>query len=146
MIVYIVTAIVFCRWIIKAHRKVIELGAEGMTISPGWAVGYFFIPFINLVRPYRAMKELWKASINPKEWITQEVPRLLPWWWTLWITVGILGQASLRLSMDAHTIESLKTVTIADLIEAPIGIILNLVALRLVTLIAKNIHKNEAAN
>ena len=28
-----------------------------MTISAGWAIGWFFVPFANLVMPYQAMKE-----------------------------------------------------------------------------------------
>jgi hypothetical protein len=142
-IAYLFTAISFCRWIIKAHRRVREFGAQGMTISPGWAVGYFFVPFLNLVLPYRAMKELWQASESASKWMKRPVPGLLPLWWALWITAGVLGQYSLRLSMQTTTIESLKSATIVGLFDAAIGLSLNLVALRLVTCIAQNLRKNE---
>jgi hypothetical protein len=39
-----------------------------MTYSSGWAVGYFFVPLLNLFRPYQVMQEIWKASENPRSW------------------------------------------------------------------------------
>ena len=34
-------------------------GAQGMQVSPAWAVGGFFVPIIHLFLPYQAVKEIW---------------------------------------------------------------------------------------
>ena len=58
-----------------------------MSISAGWAAGYFFIPIMNLWKPYQAMKEIWQGS-DPDPTVhafSVRVPALLPWWWGLFL-------------------------------------------------------------
>jgi hypothetical protein len=63
--VYIATVVIWMVWIHRANSNCRALGAQGMRFTPGWAVGYHFIPFVNLVMPYNAMAEIWRASANP---------------------------------------------------------------------------------
>lgn len=56
--------------------------------TPGWAVGWYFIPIANLWKPYLAMRDIVRASSA-----VRELPHfLLPVWWTLWIVSGISDQ------------------------------------------------------
>lgn len=48
-------------WIHRAHSNVTEQGVP-MDHSAGWTVASYFIPFVNLVVPYRAMRELHNRS------------------------------------------------------------------------------------
>ena len=57
-------AIAFPMWMHRANRAARALGATGMEFTPGWAAGWFFVPFANLVMPYRVAVELWKAAIH----------------------------------------------------------------------------------
>lgn len=139
----LLTIIVFSRWILVAHRTVRALGATGITITPGWAVGYFFVPFINLVRPYTAMKELWRASVDPEHAPTQTTPTLLPVWWTLWIVSGIIGQIAFRMSMHADGIDELKTVTVLSIVSCLFDVALAFAALGLVRAITVNIARHS---
>lgn len=58
------TGIVFLVWIYGANRTCRELGAS-LQFSPGWCVGCFFVPMIQLIRPWQAMREIWQASHDP---------------------------------------------------------------------------------
>jgi hypothetical protein len=49
--------------------------------TPGWAVGWYFIPIANFWKPYGAMKEIVQAS-SVRESLAAS---LLPTWWTLWL-------------------------------------------------------------
>ncbi|MCZ6545888.1 MAG: DUF4328 domain-containing protein [Chloroflexi bacterium] len=51
LVLFVVTVVIFGRWIVRANKSVRALGADGFRITPGWAVGYFFIPIYNLWRP-----------------------------------------------------------------------------------------------
>lgn len=63
--------------------------------TPGWALGWYFIPIANLWKPYVAMKEIVEASTHKRE-----LPRfILPTWWTLWILASFTEQIS-RYSTD----------------------------------------------
>jgi hypothetical protein len=144
LVTYIVTMVFFGCWIVSAHKTVRSLGAEGMTISPGWAVGYYFIPFINLVRPYTAMKELWMASVDPQHASSQTVPSFLSGWWALWIINGVVGQIIFRMSKNAEGIEMLKVLTVMNLVGGVLGVALSLVAIKLVKGITGNVARAHA--
>ncbi len=98
-----------------------------MKFTPGWSVGYYFIPFLNLWRPYQAMKEIWKASKNPTSWEGEERGAILPWWWFFFLVASMFGNASFRTSMSAKEIHELITstgITIAsDVVSIPATII-----------------------
>ena len=51
----------FCLFMPRANRNARAFGSS-MSISPGWAAGWFFVPIANLWMPYQAMKEIWQGS------------------------------------------------------------------------------------
>lgn len=124
MLLYLVAGIVILRWIYFANYNARRLGAVDMQTSPGWAVGYYFVPILNLWRPYSAMKEIWQASVNAVGWRNQPVSNLLPLWWFLWIANAILGNLSFRLSFRAQDIQDFISSTavtiISDIVWIPL--------------------------
>jgi hypothetical protein len=124
LIILLVTSIFFGTYVIRAHHNVRGFGAKGMTITPGWAFGYFFVPILTLFKPYVAMSELWRASQSPTQW-TNNSTGLVPLWWTFWIVSNILGQISFRMSAD--TIPLLLSSTwvsiVSDLIDVPLCLV-----------------------
>lgn len=105
------TIVMFCFWTLRMARNTRALGAQDMKISPGWAVGWYFVPIANLFMPYRAMKEIWKASQSPQAW--QELRRgaVLPWWWGLFLASSILGNMEARVTLMAKTMPQLTAAT-----------------------------------
>jgi hypothetical protein len=92
-----------------------------MSISPGWAVGWYFVPFANLVKPFHAMKEIWFASHPSEGGYEEKAPMILGWWWGLWIINNILGNIAFRID-DPNT-ESIVSL-IAAVINIPLCIVL----------------------
>jgi hypothetical protein len=133
LLCYVVTVIVFGMWIYRANRNVRGFGATGLTFTPGWSVGYYFIPFINLVRPYQAMQEIWQASSNPHRWASEPSSPLLGVWWALWITASVLGQMVFRMSRNATSVESLQTSTLVSMFSSLADIGLTIAAISLVS-------------
>jgi hypothetical protein len=123
----ITTMILFAKWIYRANFNARQLGAQGMKFSPGWSVGFYFIPILLLWKPYQAMKEIWQASKNPASWATVERGSILPWWWFFFLLAGMLGQATLRTSLRAKEIngliESTGVAMASDLVSIPATII-----------------------
>jgi hypothetical protein len=134
--VTIVTGVAFLMWIYRANLNCRGFGALGMKFTPGWSVGYYFIPFFNLVRPYQAMKEIWKISHNPRRWETQSEGALLGTWWALWLLHGFVGQVAFRLSVRADSVDLLQTSTAVSVLTGMIGIPLCFVAIRLIRTIS----------
>lgn len=79
----------FCRWWYKAHRNLRILGRDPK-YSQGWAVAYWFIPIVNLFRPYQVAKELWIQS-TPDHETTKETPSkawgLVRFWWAIFLAL-----------------------------------------------------------
>ncbi len=52
-----VTPILYLMWL---HRVVRQLNAWGREVgaTPGWAVGCWFVPFVNLVKPFRVVRSI----------------------------------------------------------------------------------------
>ena len=51
-VVYILTAVIFLMWLHRVSRNLQPLGSNGQRFSPGWAVGWWFIPILWFIFPY----------------------------------------------------------------------------------------------
>ncbi len=140
--------ILICIWIYRANYNARQLGAEGMVFTPGWSVGWYFIPIFNLWKPYQAMKEIWKASSNPQSWESQTVSPLLSLWWFFWIVSSILGRISFKLSYKAEEIHEFISANIAtqisDIADIPLSIVMIFLVSKVYTMQMSHIQlKNE---
>lgn len=98
---YVLTAIVFLSWVYRVHANAHALGAEGMQYTPGWAVGWYFVPIANLFRPFQVMRETFQAShpdYGPRNWRQAPVPTVVAFWWALWIVGNVVGQIVIHMS------------------------------------------------
>ncbi len=102
----IILGIVFLIWTYRVNANTWAFGARGMTITPGWAVGWYFVPFMNLVRPYQAMQETWKASTSPGDWQNQSGSVLIGFWWFMRIISAILAWVGIQHTNAAKDISS----------------------------------------
>ena len=76
-------------WQHRAHSNLPALGAVQLRHSPRWAVIWWLLPFANVVLPFTAVRELWKASLpgpSGLEWKLEPTPLLLVAWWAGWLT------------------------------------------------------------
>lgn len=86
--VYLATVIV---WLIWQHHATENLWARGyrdLRIRPGWAVGWWFIPFASLVMPCVAMLELDRRSTPDGR--PRHASPLVGSWWGVYIAGGVV--------------------------------------------------------
>lgn len=118
------TAVLFCRWLHSAYHNVIVLqpqagrDVDGLTFTPGGAVAGFFIPFVNLWRPYRAVRELWDGSSMDES--TDHASSVVGLWWAAWLAAQFVGRASDRMlrpdASDDLLVPGLMALTISELV------------------------------
>ncbi len=137
IVVFIVTGILVLKWIRHANWNARQLGAVGMKFTPGWSIGWYFIPFFAVYKPYQAMNEIWRASKNPANWQSESASSILGWWWFIWITAGVVNQTSLRLSLSAKELDELIAANVVTLFPDVISIPVNLLILAIVTSVYK---------
>lgn len=125
--------IAFLMWMHRANRNLRSLGAANPRFTPGWVVGWWFIPIFSLFRPYQAMREIWLAS-DPGDLVnTENTPWLRPgaavvgWWWALFLLMHVTGLISGQFASRAEAIDELilsSRISIADsLITVPAALL-----------------------
>lgn len=129
------------RWFFVSARKNHLAGVEGLRISPGWAVGWFFVPVANIVMPYRALREIYRASFRNAGWAGNLVPYYFPGWWTFWIVTNVLSNASLRMDVRLdydYTVTQLNTISYIDIASDATGILCAYFLLKIVNVVVRN--------
>ncbi|WP_339750165.1 DUF4328 domain-containing protein [uncultured Rubinisphaera sp.] len=143
LIIYIPTAIGFAKWIHRSNNNARALGAISLPISPGWSVGYFFIPIMNLWKPYHAMRDISAASRNARNWYSENsLPIVLIWWFLYLIALGV-DRVGGRMWQKADTVETLTAAAQVCMIGTLIGIPLTLAAFSMISQITKGIEEQS---
>lgn len=130
-LIFVIAAIVFVSWLYRAYKNLRPLGSEPES-KPGWAIGAWFVPFLNLVKPYQIVKETWLESDPDTVAQAAEMPAsfggsfsqaragtpLLTAWWTCWLIGMISNNIAARLGRDINTVEQLITLCMVGLLPA----------------------------
>jgi hypothetical protein len=133
----VVTVPVFAVWIVRAHRNLPFLGAKNLGVSPEWALGWFFVPFANLWKPYQAMRTLWRASQDASRWQLQSVPWWVTLWWVAWLARHALGSAMTMQEPSASVMEAQLRWTELNMTVQTVSVLLNGLAAMLVVRVSR---------
>ena len=87
-LVFFITGFMILRWIYLTSQNSHLISSDTMEFSPGWAVGWYFVPIALLWKPYQAMKEIWMINVS------DTIPSIYPWWWFFWILTNFLANAA----------------------------------------------------
>jgi hypothetical protein len=81
-----VTATVFIIWFHRAYRNLGSLGVAQLRWGTGWAVGGWFVPLLNFVRPKSIANDIWRGSdpAASTEVADFEPQGPVPWFHNLW--------------------------------------------------------------
>ena len=116
VIVYLTTVVFFLTWLYRAYGNLRAFNpGRRLDSSPGFAVGSFFIPFANMVLPYRAVRETWLKSGPPDEALLAEPkpPAWFPFWWAFWLLSCFAGNISMRASFEDSVPQNTATIIAA---------------------------------
>ena len=83
-------------WSIWSYRIAAALRAGGAPLphTPGWVVGWWFVPFANLFMPFRVTRDLFVAAAVEEDGV--RAPGWLTAWWIAWVASNVLGNLSFR--------------------------------------------------
>jgi Domain of unknown function (DUF4328) len=138
VLVNIATAVCFLMWVHRARRNLPALGADGLKFTPGWTVGWWFVPLANLWKPFQAMQEVWWGSdpdrdvANVNDWRHNASSGPLGWWWAVWIARNVSAQAINRIYLNAETPQQLIESSYALLVSSGVEVIAAALAIAVV--------------
>jgi len=135
LLLFVALGFSYLAWLRRSYRNQSALGAQGLKYSPNWATAYWFIPIVNLFRPYQVTKEIYQTSDPNAEgttWSFLPVSALLGWWWAAWIIASAAGRAASRSTRGEPTIEQLVTASWIDIVSSITSVIAAVLALMVV--------------
>lgn len=128
----------FLGWSHRVHRNLQRsLAVVGLDITPGWSVGWWFVPFANFVKPKHAMNQAWLGS-SPDEppgstsWKRRRPTPLLSFWWAAFLITGFVGQLAVRMTSADADLETFRSGIQASIASSAIGILAAVVAIAVV--------------
>lgn len=138
VLAFIGFVIAFLMWLNRSYKNMLAADIQGLMHSPGWTVGWYFIPFANLVKPYVVMKETYLASIyaDTPNWKGQKPPRLLPIWWVLFILGNIIS--STNASSSFETVRDYQVDAVVVMISEPMTTVSGILLLIIMNRITKS--------
>lgn len=131
--VSVIVAVVFLRWLFLSSRNAHEV-TSGMRFTPGWTVGWYFVPILWFWKPYQAMVELFRAS-HPQpngDWQSAPRPAIVPVWWFLWVVTTVVNNGLTRRLFRDDTIEELITLSRLTVLSYLGDFVLAIIAVMLV--------------
>jgi len=74
------TVISFLLWLHARYSSLRLVGWTSANYTPGVAVGWFFVPLLNLYKPYLVVQEMWGATDPESNWTLGNSRVVLAWW------------------------------------------------------------------
>jgi Domain of unknown function (DUF4328) len=100
----LLTAISYFAWLSRTVDNVPVLGGGRPSVTPRWSIGWWFVPFVNLVKPFQIVRELHDrlaiGAMSGGDWI------VLAWWLT-WL-LGNLITIPARLAPEPSNLDALQ--------------------------------------
>lgn len=96
---YIASAVAYLMWQHRVSSNLRSLGVPNQQFSPGWGVGLWFVPLLNLFFPYQVLAEIWRGSSATirETWYKSPVSAALGVWWGLHLVGTLLTLIGMRL-------------------------------------------------
>ena len=95
----VATAIAYLAWLSRTVDNVPTLRAGRPSVTPRWSIGWWFIPFANLVKPYQIVRDIHdRLAIGASSgggWIVLA-------WWVSWVLGTVISQIAIRLPVPAR--------------------------------------------
>lgn len=109
--IYVFAVVTFLMWLYRGYSNLPSLRSDNTEFSPGWAVGWWFIPFANLVKPFQAVRTLWSesdpdfdAELGFLSKVQAGAPAFMGFWWAAWLLSNFAANVAGRFfDPDAKT-------------------------------------------
>lgn len=99
--VYVAGVVAFLMWLYRCYVNLPSLMSDSNEFTPGWAVGWWFIPLANLIKPFQAVRNLWSESDPDIDLTTPGflssvqagAPGFMAFWWGAWLLSNFVSNA-----------------------------------------------------
>lgn len=143
-------------WLYAKHSRLKAMGVANLRFTPGWAIGYQFVPFWNLIRPYQIMREIWHGS-EPGEGVNDcsrgsvRSSWLICFWWVVALVLAFSGLPLLLMTLEVTrslpprpNVQQATAATIGAMRIQQAGVLLIIIYNVLLGLVVRSIERRQA--
>ncbi|MGC6427706.1 MAG: DUF4328 domain-containing protein [Akkermansiaceae bacterium] len=106
-------------WLINSRDGATALYRGRETFTPGWSVGWYFIPIANLWKPYQAMA--WIRDASQKS-LGLAMGKRVGLWWAFFVSMKITERIVMGFGRQAETLEDILMVNRLIVVLTPVDI------------------------
>lgn len=117
VVLLVASYIVLIMWMRRAYYNLHQRPDIHPEYSDGWAAGAWFVPFLNFVRPFTIMREVWQDTQRAAWGRIVEPATLVGWWWAAFLIKMLIGRITSKMGSSDATGFS-QTDLLAALIDA----------------------------
>lgn len=132
LLISIAVYVAWLAWQYRVHTNARLAAPDRAPTGPGWGVLCWFVPFVNLVKPYLVLREIRAVSVpeRPGRWI-------LRLWWGTWLGGAIVLSLAM-IDVMVGVFEKLRGPTLPQrlLVEVDEGALQLVVAAELLVMLA----------
>lgn len=104
----VLSVVSFLVWWSRAYKNAIAMGISHPRYTTGWAVGWWFVPFANLVVPKKIANDIYRGSdpdmpYRDPGFLQRPVAPLIHVWWAVWILSNILDRFAFSGDLDGQS-------------------------------------------
>ena len=126
----LIASVVFVSmWTYRAMKNLHIVRAAAATMSPGWAVGWYFIPIANLWKPFEGMQQIWRES-HRLAGRPENIAAYVGWWWATWVISNILANIALRLTGFVEPLPTYDAGLMGSAVASALSVVCGLLLLR----------------
>jgi len=105
VVLYVPSAVVFVAWFYRMRRVTGLLAPDRFRNGPGWAIGSWLIPLVNLWMPYRVAFDMWSAATMLPADGERYRARMWPvnLWWALLVLSVLFNRIAAAAYKDAES-------------------------------------------
>ncbi|MBY9066193.1 DUF4328 domain-containing protein [Hyphomonas sp. WL0036] len=142
------SVILVSMWTFRAMKNLHIVGAVAATMSPGWAVGWYFIPFANLWKPFEGVLQIWRES-HRLAGRPEKVAAYVGWWWATWLISNFLANISVRLTGFVEALPTYNAGVLVGVVGSALSVVCGFLLLRTtrqVTQVQTEMHSGGLAD
>lgn len=136
LIGFVFGAITFIQWFRRAYYNQ-EVKFRDMNSTNGWASGAWFVPIVNLFRPFQLMKEMFDNALafvlkHDQNNENRFKPQIVGLWWAMWIILNIASNIISRIAINTENIDTLMSLDMISMVLELLQIVSAFITIKMI--------------
>jgi len=134
--VLLATGVAFLAWLSRTVDNVPSLGGGVPSVTPRWSIGWWFVPIMNLYRPFLIVRDTYRRLAGSGE----TGSGMIVAWWVAWVANDLLGIIALTRPAP-ETLDALRT----EVVSASFNDLLTMIAAVLAVVVVREVEGRAEA-